>query len=764
MKGRAHTWVGGRVVLPGHGKRGAASIELWIDPEHGVVGLEVDEDIARADLGRSLATACRKPKLGAPRRPACVRVESHALAAEIERARLGIAIEVGPTPEIDELVDKLGSVAGAIAQEQTATPPPQDLLGRPWRTASPADQATAKKAAARFMSARPWDQLDQDDVVEVQAPSLGLDRGAALVVGHMGTNYGFALFASASDLETFRRLASEEAYLEGHARLDNDQLMVDITPGRRGEPPKVAVMHMLRDWTPVPPAATEVQLCAAVAEAFAAFDRRRGRASVGPVTLSLAKPAMVVPLRAEAATTGPRPGSSERPDRNAPCWCGSGKKYKKCHLDADAASAPSTTQREVAGRSRWGAVLDRMYPRVLAWAADHLRGWGAHMRDVALAACPDMRMSHALFVFPFSRTGETAGEVFRAAEGARLSANERRWLDANIDSAWTSCWSVVETDPGRSLTLRDIFSEEVRTVIEATASRMMVKHDLICGRVVTIGEEAYLDISHPRALGPHEADILRRQVAPVLGLTKIKAVPVEKLKAPKVVGGLLLAWQQMVDVRDASASNVRVQNTDGDDMIMVTDRYRLRRPRAETVRKLEAMAGMTPPDEGGSTWVLSKPGNAVHASWDNTTIAHLRFEGEALVVESNSRERAAHVGKLLAAALGDALGQVERVEADAGDFLREAMETQGAPKPLAAVPPLEAQEAIAELKRRTYATWADEPLPALGGRSARAAVKTAAGRKQVATLLDGIERHEAREPPAARFDVDLLRRELGLSG
>jgi methionyl aminopeptidase len=25
--------------------------------------------------------------------------------------------------------------------------------------------------------------------------------------------------------------------------------------------------------------------------------------------------------------------------RNAPCWCGSGKKYKKCHLAADLAAA-----------------------------------------------------------------------------------------------------------------------------------------------------------------------------------------------------------------------------------------------------------------------------------------------------------------------------------------------------------------------------------------------------------------------------------------
>jgi len=34
-------------------------------------------------------------------------------------------------------------------------------------------------------------------------------------------------------------------------------------------------------------------------------------------------------------TTQPR----KKPGRNDPCWCGSGKKYKKCHLDADRAAS-----------------------------------------------------------------------------------------------------------------------------------------------------------------------------------------------------------------------------------------------------------------------------------------------------------------------------------------------------------------------------------------------------------------------------------------
>ncbi|MEM7262149.1 MAG: M24 family metallopeptidase, partial [Planctomycetota bacterium] len=34
--------------------------------------------------------------------------------------------------------------------------------------------------------------------------------------------------------------------------------------------------------------------------------------------------------------------SGSKPGRNEPCWCGSGKKYKKCHLEADRGSAKGT--------------------------------------------------------------------------------------------------------------------------------------------------------------------------------------------------------------------------------------------------------------------------------------------------------------------------------------------------------------------------------------------------------------------------------------
>ncbi|HZZ84704.1 MAG TPA: type I methionyl aminopeptidase [Anaeromyxobacteraceae bacterium] len=37
----------------------------------------------------------------------------------------------------------------------------------------------------------------------------------------------------------------------------------------------------------------------------------------------------------------PQISTPRAPGRNDPCWCGSGKKYKRCHLDADAALQPA---------------------------------------------------------------------------------------------------------------------------------------------------------------------------------------------------------------------------------------------------------------------------------------------------------------------------------------------------------------------------------------------------------------------------------------
>lgn len=41
--------------------------------------------------------------------------------------------------------------------------------------------------------------------------------------------------------------------------------------------------------------------------------------------------------------------TNAKPHRNAPCWCGSGKKYKQCHLEMDLQAAAETNAPGVSG-------------------------------------------------------------------------------------------------------------------------------------------------------------------------------------------------------------------------------------------------------------------------------------------------------------------------------------------------------------------------------------------------------------------------------
>jgi hypothetical protein len=80
------------------------------------------------------------------------------------------------------------------------------------------------------------------------------------------------------------------------------------------------------------------------------------------------------------------------------------------------------------------------------------------------------------------------------------------------------------------------------------------------------------------------------------------------------------------------------------------------------------------------------------------------------------------------------------------------------------VPTEREREILLQMKAKHYATWPDDPLPALGGKTARQAVKSKSGRQAVLELIRDMEHHEAREAKSgqAAFDFTLLRKTLGL--
>lgn len=512
MAKRIQTWEGTRIPIGDGVMVPKGFMSLWVDTRSGIVGLSVAEDLSAPDLGTLLAKSCREPMVGRPRTPDRVRVNDKVLAAEVARKFPGIPADIGPTPELDEILAEVSQFMGL--GPTLDSPPAKNILGKACRDPAPSMYRRLNTVGAAFLAARPWDHIDPDESVDVSAPSLGLPDGAATVVGHNGTHFGFALVLHRSHLATFMRLASEDASQRAGARLDDDLLMFDTARPNPKKPAEADVIRLGRDFKPASADASECELVAAVAEAFVAFtksDDRSRPVRVGPVTLTLAQAAPVT-LLIPPASPPPAP-------------------------------AP--------GGSRWGPVRDRMMPRIASWAEAAISGWEHHMPAASGLASPEFLWSYALFVVPFDARTTTAAMAFREAFAGLLALEDQRWLDANIDSAWTSYWSVVDTDPGRSMTLRDIYSEEVRTIIEVSASRLVGKHDLLCARLVTVDDETYLDIIHPRTFGPPETAILRRELAVAFGLNKVKAVPLGKLRSPNVAIGLIVAWNKALAAAEA---------------------------------------------------------------------------------------------------------------------------------------------------------------------------------------------------------------------
>ena len=137
-------------------------------------------------------------------------------------------------------------------------------------------------------------------------------------------------------------------------------------------------------------------------------------------------------------------------------------------------------------------------------------------------------------------------------------------------------------------------------------------------------------------------------------------------------------------------------------------------------------------------------------------LGSVRIARDRLRVETNSIARADALRQRVEEACGDLVRHRTREHVDP---LSEPLRRELVERPQETPPP-EARQFILDFKRSHYATWLDEALPALGGKSPREAVRSPAGRAAVDVLLKEMENLEQRSPTDERFDFSELRRRL----
>lgn len=543
----------------------APEISLIVETNGPVVGHALGEARSDEAMVQLLRKAMEDPLDGPPRRPSVVRVAEASIAEAIQAAGLGVVVVVGPTPAVD---DAIAAMSEVIARDG---PVPTYLEeGRTERSVR--DLFVAAKS---LWSAAPWSVLTDDDIFRVDIPALGV-RGACLsVLGHQAQSHGFLLFESDEAFDAFRVAAEREmrrgARRRRHRQIDlgSDFLSLEFEPGAELQLPlreeiarhawpatedamyPMAEMHLRNGETSFASEA-ELQVLTAVSFALGAFFFRHSREIEDPeATLSESittgdGPTVTLTLPYDAADAFEPPrtvhsvAAATKVSRNDPCPCGSGKKYKKCHLDED----DRVRRAELAEPDRLPPAYSFLLRDIGLFAASRYgESWG----DQISKMMPDGLDTDAQLAVPWMAFGACVDGTpiaarFLETRGSALSRVQRSLIEAEL-AAWLSIWRIVETDQSATLVLEDLLTGERRRVADRTASVSLRPGQCCLGRIMDYDGASFFSGAHGIALSSGAAEAVAARIRKKV--RRKGTVATDTLRDARLAPFMLRAWREV---------------------------------------------------------------------------------------------------------------------------------------------------------------------------------------------------------------------------
>jgi hypothetical protein len=445
------------------------------------------------------------------------------------------------------------------------------------------------------------------------------------------------------------------------------------------------------------------------------------------------------------------------PGRNDPCPCGSGKKFKHCHL---VAAQPVTG---ITVRDRTDAIGALMkysgrgeFAEVVAAAALMWMGDGpeddpedALAEIVAHDTSRETFFDWLFFDVPIEGRGPLAA-LFLERRGRSLHPRAEDFVRLMLGTHLRA-YQVRESRPGEGVRLRDLWSGNEVWVHERSASHQLVVWDVLVARVHSLAD-GVLQMEGSALLLPAAVsrELLRSLKAEHRRLTrKVPDMPIERFF--KFVSPVFhLCWYDEV----ACASPPVMRTAEGHALTASTLVFDV--PRAgEAFVTVLAAPDFEPADAGTAVWLGPSTGQT-------RLLGDLRVDKGTLTLETMSRERAARGRARLEELLGPLrLAREEHREANArggGDTFAPAGSGGG----LEAIDAETVPDVKAWLDDQDRA-WLDLEIPALDGATPRAAAKDRRLRPRLVDLLIDIENRQARlSRRGGDRDVSWLWRELGL--
>ncbi|MGB8391543.1 SEC-C metal-binding domain-containing protein [Mycobacterium sp.] len=418
----------------------------------------------------------------------------------------------------------------------------------------------------------------------------------------------------------------------------------------------------------------------------------------------------------------PRPGLG----RNDRCWCGSGRKYKACHLHREQLPLEERAAwlYQKAGSTLLLAGSHGPFSSLLMEAgAARARSWDPD----AVARALDDGLACDVVLFEGGAFAD-----FLATRGSLLPDDERllagQWLLVQ-----RSVHEVLSVSPGRGFTLRDVRTGDVQQVRERAASTQVKVGQLLCGRVVPAGETMQIfGGMEPVSLGERDE---------LIALLDNDPDPVE------LVAALSRRFAPPV-----------LQNTEGESLMICDATLRVDNPVALAQALDEAYDRDDDQTDGTLGWY-----EHVITHGMQRIRAHLELCGDQLHLHANS---AARFERVLATvrALDSSVTVLNETREPAGDVRAvQQLAARNPATPAQSLDPATDPDIAAildDVVRKYEVSWLDEPIPALANHTPRQCADDPTRRPDLIRLLDSFPQDNDR--PGA-MSPRRLRAALGLN-
>lgn len=589
------------------------------------------------------------------------------------------------------------------------------------------------EATLEFDAAAPWQWFEPDEAIAVRIEPGGRELEGC-VLGQGGEEFGFALYHQAGSIQKVIAFADEgrpeKARSLGATTMlieRGEEFVVDAIEELAGVAAAPRVLHITRGKVS-PATANDVAGLVAALRAVTALATRgadaTGRSDGGERSV-VAHAMRVTPSNRRTSSRYDAVG------RNELCPCGSGKKFKRCHLDAsndlpfDSGTAAIHVRDESVVREIFAFGARRFGAEAMARAAE--QKFGTRGAPIQLMG--------ALVAYEIPFDGKPLAAHFLEAASRGASADDQRWIERQLQTR-LSVWEVLSVDRGTGMEVIDLLSGHRCFVDENRGSQTLLPRHAVLGRVV-LGERNVFSGIHESPLAPMEAD---RVVQKARGTSA-------------AIGALLESWHDELENLELKAKTpMIVRNTDGHDVASIEDVFSVARGAFQrVVQTLAALDGVAVDEHRAKNarFTFTRAGNAVHPSWTNTVIGTARLTPTRLVVTTNSLERA------------EALAQSLRVELSTLATWKKR-EREELPVMLGGeTVTMDAQAVRSASAVDAFRGWLDSASPLLEGRTPRDAVADDAGRRIVHVMLKDLEHRHARRPLDGADPLQ-WRRELGL--